>query len=105
MGGILLVAGIIIVLLSIYSLVSLTETVSTKISTKISTKDILRSILNINQTAVKESLRNVGINVGLAFFGVIVSITLIVNGIIALIGGTVILIRDRRSSKHNPISR
>jgi hypothetical protein len=39
--------------------------------------------------------------VGLAFSGLIATI-LMVNGIIALIGGTVILFMDRRRNKPNP---
>jgi hypothetical protein len=64
--------------------------------TNISAKDIIRSALNFNQTAAKETIRSIGIDVGLAFFGILVGITLMVNGIIALIGGTVILVHDRR---------
>jgi len=100
-GGILLVASVGIVLPSINSLASLAESMPTNISAK----DIIRSALNINQTAIKESLRSIGIDVGLAFFGILVGITLMVNGIIALIGGIVILVLDRRRSKHNTISR
>jgi hypothetical protein len=69
------------------------------IPTNISVKDIIRSALNFNQTAAKESLRSVGIDVGLAFFGILIGIILMVNGILALIGGTVILVLDRRSIK------
>jgi len=100
-GGILLVASAGIVLPSINSLASLAESMPTNISAK----DIIRSALNINQTAIKESLRSIGIDVGLAFFGILVGITLMVNGIIALIGGIVMLVIDRRRSKHNTISR
>jgi hypothetical protein len=71
---------------AIYSLASMAESMSPKISTK----DIIKSALNINQTAVKESLRSIGITVGLAFSGILVSAILLVNGIIALVGGTVI---------------
>lgn len=74
-------------------------------STNISTKDIIRSALDVNQTALKESLRHIGVNVGLAFFGILVGIILMVNGIIGLIGGTVILVHDWRRDKHKPISR
>jgi len=99
-GGILLVASAGIVLPCIYALASLAESISTKISAK----DIIRSVLNLNQTAAKESLWSIGIDVGLTFFGILVGITLMVNGILALIGGTVILVLDRRRNKHNPIS-
>jgi hypothetical protein len=39
----------------------------------------------------------------LAFFGLLVSVTLMVNGIIALIGGIVLVFMDRRHSRHSPI--
>jgi hypothetical protein len=100
-GGILLLASAGVVLPSIYSLASLAESIPREISAK----DIIRSALNFNQTAAKESLRSIGIDVGLAFFGILVSITLMVNGILALIGGTVILVLDRRRDKHSTISR
>jgi hypothetical protein len=88
-------------LLSIYSLASLAESMPSNISTK----NIIKSAraLNVNQTA-KQSLRYIGIDIGLAFFGILVDIILMVNGIIALIGGTVILIHDWRG-KHRSISR
>jgi hypothetical protein len=57
------------------------------------------------QTAIKESLRSIGIDAGLAFFGILVSITLMVNGIIAIIGGTILVFLDRRRSKHNSVSK
>ena len=71
--------------------------------TDISTKDVINFALNMNQTAIKKSLRSIGIDVGLAFFGLLVSVTLMVNGIIALIGGIVLLFMDKRRSRHSPI--
>lgn len=100
-GGIVIVASISVLLLSIYSLASLAESMPTNISTK----NIIKSALNVNQTALKQSLRHIGIDIGLAFFGILVGIILMVNGIIALIGGTVILIHDWRRGKHKSISR
>jgi len=100
-GGILLVASAGIILPSIYSLNSLAESMSAKLSTK----DIIKSALNFNQTAARESLRSIGIDVGLAFFGILVGIILMVNGILALIGGAVILVHDRRRDKHSTIPR
>lgn len=99
-GGILLVASISIAIPSIYLIASLAESMPTDISTK----DVINFALNMNQTAIKESLRSIGIDVGLAFFGILVSVTLMVNGVIALIGGTVILILDKRRSRHHTIS-
>ena len=100
-GGILLVVSAGIVLPSIYSLNSLADSMSAKLSTK----DLIKSALNFNQTAARESLRSIGIDVGLAFFGILVGIILMVNGILALIGGTVILVHDRRRDKRSTISR
>ncbi len=97
-GGILVFAGLIIVGLSISSLSSL----SVSMPTDISTKNVIKSVLNINQTAVKETIRHVGVTLGLAFAGMLVATILIVNGIIALIGGTVIFFIDRRRNKLNP---
>jgi hypothetical protein len=41
----------------------------------------------------------------LAFFGILVGIILMVNGIIALVGGAVILVYDRRRNKRGTIPR
>lgn len=98
-GGILLVASVIIAVPAIYALASLAESMPTDISTK----DVINFALNMNQTAIKESLRSIGIDVGLAFFGILVSVTLMVNGIIALIGGIVLVFMDKRHSRHSPI--
>ena len=100
-GGILELAGVIIIVLSIYSLASLAESMPTNISTK----NVIKSALNVNQTAIKESLRSIGITVILAFSGLLIATILMVNGIIALIAGTVILFMDRRRNKLNPQSQ
>lgn len=71
--------------------------------TNISTKNIIKSVLNVDQTALRQPLRHIGVDI--AFFGILVGIILMVNGIIALIGGTVILIHDWRRGKHKSISR
>jgi len=91
-GVILVVVGVIVVALSISSLASL----SISMPDDISTKSLIKSSLNINQTAVKETAKTVGISLGLAFSGMLVATILIINGIIALIGGTVIFFVDRR---------
>lgn len=98
-GGILLVASVSIAVPAIYSLAALGESMPTDISTK----DVINFALNMNQTAIKESLRSIGIDVGLAFFGILVSVTLMVNGIIALIGGIILVFLDKRRSRHAPI--
>jgi hypothetical protein len=99
LGGILLVASVSIAVPAIYALASLAESMPTDTSTK----DVINFALNMNQTAIKESLRSIGIDVGLAFFGILVSVTLMVNGIIALIGGIVLVFMDKRRSRHGPV--
>ena len=96
-GGILVLASIILVVLSIYSLASLAESMPT-----ISTKNVIKATLNANQTAIKASLRSIGITLGFAFGGILVATILGIDGIIALIGGTVIFFLDRRRNKHHP---
>src|SRR6476646_10750300 len=98
-GVILVVVGVIVVAVSINSLSSL----SISMPNDISTKSLIKSALNINQTAVKETFKTVGVSLGLAFSGMLVAAILIVNGIIALIGGTVVSFVDRRhNNKLNP---
>jgi uncharacterized membrane protein (UPF0182 family) len=94
-GVIFLVVSAIILVSAIYSVADLAE----KMPTNISGRELISSVVNMNQTAVKESLRVVGIDVGLAFFATLVSVTLMVNGIIALIGGVVVLFVDRRRNR------
>jgi len=100
-GVILVVVGVIVVALSINSLSSL----SISMPDDISTKSLIKSALNINQTAVKETAKTVGISLGLAFSGMLVATILIVNGIIALIGGTVIFFVDRRHNNNNKLKQ
>jgi len=100
-GVILVVVGVIVVALSINSLSSL----SISIPDDISTKSLIKSALNINQTAVKETAKTVGISLGWAFSGMLVATILIVNGIIALIGGTVIFFVDRRHNNNNKLKQ
>jgi hypothetical protein len=100
-GGILMIIGVILVVISINSLSSL----SVSMPTDISTKSLIQSALNFNQTAVKETARTVGISLGLAFSGMLVATILIVNGIIALIAGMVIFFVDRRHKKLNPVQQ
>lgn len=49
-----------------------------------------------NQTSSEELLRKLAYNLGLNFFIILVGIILIVNGLISLIGGTIIFVLDRR---------
>jgi ABC-type amino acid transport system permease subunit len=70
--------------------------------TNISTKSVIKATLNANQTAIKASLRNLGVTLGIAFVSILVAAILAVDGIIALIAGTVIFFVDRRRDKHHP---
>lgn len=96
-GAILLVASVVISISAISSLADLAASMPTDVSAK----DLITSVFNMNQTAIRESLRSVGIDVGLASFGLIVSVTLMVNGIISVIGGVVVLFVDRRKTKNS----
>lgn len=101
LGAIFLVVAALIAIPSIFALIGIAESMPSDISAK----DAMHFVLNMNQTAIKESLRSIGIDAGLAFFGILVSITLMVNGIIAIIGGTIILFLDMRRLKHNSVSK
>lgn len=58
-------------------------------------------ISNDNQTSSEELLRKLAYNLGLNFFIILVGIILMVNGLISLIGGTIIFVLDRRKT-HQP---
>ena len=58
-------------------------------------------INNDNQTSSEELLRKLTYNLGLNFLIILVGIILIVNGLISLIGGTIIFVLDRRKT-HQP---
>lgn len=55
-------------------------------------------ISNANQTSSEEILRKLAYNLGLNFFIILVGIILMVNGLISLIGGTIIFVLDRRKT-------
>src|SRR5687768_7576068 len=55
-------------------------------------------ISNANQTSSEEILRKIAYNLGLNFFIILVGIILMVNGLISLIGGTIIFVLDRRKT-------
>jgi hypothetical protein len=58
-------------------------------------------INNDNQISSEELLRKLAYNLGLNLFIILVGIILIVNGLISLIGGTIIFVLDRRKT-HQP---
>lgn len=55
-------------------------------------------ISNANQTSSEEILRKLAYNLGLNFFIILVGIILMVNGLISLIGGTILFVLDRRKT-------
>ena len=55
-------------------------------------------ISNDNQTSSEELLRKFAYNLGLNFLIILVGIILMVNGLISLIGGTIIFVFDRRKT-------
>lgn len=55
-------------------------------------------ISNDNQTSSEELLRKFAYNLGLNFLIILVGIILMVNGLISLIGGTIIFVLDRRKT-------
>jgi hypothetical protein len=55
-------------------------------------------ISNDNQTSSEELLRKFAYNLGLNFFIILVGIILMVNGLISIIGGTIIFVLDRRKT-------
>jgi hypothetical protein len=67
----------------------------------ISAKDLIRSsvgnFVKGNQTAIKDTLKSIGYDIALSSFGILVSIILVINSIIAFVGGIIIVIYDRRS--------
>jgi tetrahydromethanopterin S-methyltransferase subunit G len=60
------------------------------VPTNISSKNIIKFALNVNQTALKQSLRHIGIDIGLAFFGILVGIILMVNALEELLYSSMI---------------
>jgi hypothetical protein len=55
-------------------------------------------ISNDNQTSSEELLRKFAYNLGLNFLIILVGIILMVNGLISIIGGTIIFVLDRRKT-------
>jgi len=65
----------------------------------------LISNVNTNQTSSEELLRKLAINLGLNFFIILVGIIFIVNGLILLVGGTVIFVYDRRKVRRAKVKK
>lgn len=95
-GGVLLLIGVAVVIPSLSSLVSVADSLP-----PISAKDLIRSsvgnFVKGNQTAMKDTLKSIGYDIALSSFGILVSIILVINSIIAFVGGFIIVIYDRRS--------
>ena len=74
----------------------------------ISTKDLIKSsvgnFVKGNQTAIEDSLKSIGYDVALSSFGILVSIILIVDSMIAFVAGIILVLYDRRS-KNNIVAK
>jgi hypothetical protein len=74
----------------------------------ISAKDLIKSsvgnFVKGNQTAIEDSLKSIGYDVALSSFGILVSIILIVDSMIAFVAGIIIVLYDRRS-KNNIVAK
>jgi len=57
-----------------------------------------------NQTAIEDSLKSIGYDVALSSFGILVSIILIVDSMIAFVAGIILVLYDRRS-KNNIVAK
>jgi len=55
-----------------------------------------------NQTNVKVELKNTGFTIALNSFGILVGIVLVINSIIAFVGGIILFLYDRKA-EHNSI--
>jgi hypothetical protein len=96
-GGVLLVIGLAVIFGSISSLINVADSLP-----QISAKDLIKSSLgtfakgNQNNT-IRVNLEKVGFEIALNSFGILVSIILIVNSIIAFVAGIIVSVYDRRS--------
>lgn len=96
-GGVLLVIGLAVIFGSISSLINVADSLP-----QISAKDLIKSSLgtfakgNQNNT-IRVNLEKVGFEIALNSFGILVSIILLVNSIIAFVVGIIVSVYDRRS--------
>jgi hypothetical protein len=97
-GGVLLVIGLAIIFSSISSLINVADSLP-QISAKDLIKSSLGTIVKGNQSTIRVNLEKVGFEIALNSFGIIVSIILLVNSVIAFVAGIIVLLYDRRS-KH-----
>jgi hypothetical protein len=91
-----LLVGLAIIFNSIYSLINVADSLP-----QISAKDLIKSSLGNfakgNQTNIRVNLEKIGFEIALDSFGILVSIILIVNSVIAFVAGIIVFIYDRRS--------
>jgi hypothetical protein len=96
-GGVLLVIGLAIIFSSISSLINVADSLP-----QISAKDLIKSSLgsvtkgNQNNT-IRVNLEKIGFEIAVNSFGILVSIILLVNSIIAFVAGIIVSVYDRRS--------
>jgi hypothetical protein len=100
-GGVLLVIGLAVVFSSISSLINVADSLP-----QISAKDLIKSSLGNfakgNQSTIRANLEKVGFEIAINSFGILVSIILLVNSMIAFVSGIIVLIYDRRSKNLVP---
>ena len=97
-----MLVGLAIIFSSITSLVTLADSIP-----QISAKDLIKSSLGNfakgNQTSVRVNLEKIGYEIALDSFGILVSIILLVNSVIAFVAGIILVIYDRRSKNLVPV--
>ena len=88
--------GLVIIFGSINSLINVADSIP-----QVSAKDLIKSSLGNfakgNQTNIRVNLEKIGFEIALDSFGILVSIILIVNSVIAFVAGIIVSIYDRRS--------
>jgi hypothetical protein len=91
-----LLVGLVIIFGSINSLINVADSIP-----QVSAKDLIKSSLGNfakgNQTNIRVNLEKIGFEIALDSFGILVSIILIVNSVIAFVAGIIVSIYDRRS--------
>ena len=97
-----MLVGLAIIFSSITSLVTLADSIP-----QISAKDLIKSSLGNfakgNQTSIRVNLEKIGYAIALDSFGILVSIILLVNSVIAFVAGIILVIYDRRSKNLVPV--
>jgi hypothetical protein len=97
-----LLLGLVIIFGSINSLINVADSIP-----QISAKDLIKSSLGNfakgNQTSIRVNLEKIGYEIALDSFGILVSIILMVNSVIAFVAGIIVFLYDRRSKNLVPV--